>query len=156
MTLISKKIKSSWEDPSTGPDFMGTFLHTALTVRRLQHGILEDPNKDEAYISQCKSQGDINKCFWFQTCYQWAFPYLCFIKGTDSSSCLRRASVSGFGPFLSVLVFSVSPRLSHPLALRCALHFPDVSDGLRREVSIYTVILYLLDEHICLLQGPHS
>lgn len=57
---------------------------------------------------------------------------------------------------LSVLVFSVSPRLSHPLALCCALHFPAESDGLRSEVSIYTLILYLLDEHICLLQGTHS
>lgn len=95
------------------PDFMGTFLHAA-----------EDPNKDGAYISQCKSQGDLNKCFQFQTCSQWAFPYLWFIKGTVSFSCLRRVSVSGFDPFLSVLVFSVSPRLSHPLALRFCFAFP--------------------------------
>lgn len=50
---------------------------------------------------------------------------------------------------LSVLVFTVSLRLAQPLL--CALHFPDESDGLRSEVSTYTVILYLLDEHICLL-----
>lgn len=66
------------------------------------------------------------------------------------------SSSQQFWPVLSLLVFSVSLRLSHPLALCCALLFPDVSDGLRSEVSIYTVILYLLDEHICLLQGAHS
>lgn len=56
----------------------------------------------------------------------------------------------------SILVFSVSLRAPHPLALCCALHLPDASDGLRSEVSIFTVILYLLDEHICLLQGAHT
>lgn len=61
-----------------------------------------------------------------------------------------------FWSVLSFLVFTVSLRLSHPLALCCALHFPDESDGLRSEVSTYAVILYLLDEHICLLQGPRS
>lgn len=68
----------------------------------------------------------------------------------------QKSECQQFWPVLSVLVFSVSRRLSHPLALCCALHFPDVSDGLRSEVSIYTVILYLLDEHICFLQGTHS
>lgn len=45
---------------------------------------------------------------------------------------------------------------SYPLPLCCALHFPDESDELRSEVGLYTVILYLPDEHICLLQSTLS
>lgn len=101
------------------------------------------------------SQVNVNKK---GSCSLRAFGYLRFNKGGEkkhSYSCLRSTDVSSFGPFPLFLfpVFSASP---HALTLCCALHFPDASDGLRSEVRIYTVILYLLDEHICLLQGPHT
>lgn len=49
-------------------------------------------------------------------------------------------------------LFSVSLRLTQSLAL----HSPAESDVLWSKESSYTVILYLLDEHICLLQGSRS
>lgn len=56
----------------------------------------------------------------------------------------------------TLFLFSVSLRLTQPLASCCALHSPAESDVLWSKVSSYTVILYLLDEHICLLQGSRS
>lgn len=107
-------------------------------------------------ISQSKSKEDINKCLPVKNMFPMSICLFMFYQRKRLIQPAQKSECQQFWPVLSVLVFSVSPRLSHPLALCCALHFPDVSDGLRSEVSIYTVILYLLDEHICLLQGTHS
>lgn len=102
------------------------------------------------------SQVNVNKK---GSCSLRAFAYLRLnegVGGEPSHSRLRRADVSSFGPLFPLFLFSVFPASLRTLTLCCALHFPDASEGLRSEVRIYTVILYLLDEHICLLQGPHT
>lgn len=98
----------------------------------------------------------MNKCFSVKHIFPTSIRLFMFYLRKRLIQPAQKSGRQQFWPVLSVLVFSVSPRLSHPLALCCALHFPDESDGLRSEVSIYTLILYLLDEHICLLQGTHS
>lgn len=101
------------------------------------------------------SQVNVNKK---GSCSLRAFGYLRFNKGGEKKALVQlpqKSRCQQFWAIPSVLVssFFASP---HALTLCCALHFPDASDGLRSEVRIYTVILYLLDEHICLLQGPHT